>query len=293
MIRLIYRQLSPKNKLKVKKYHHKLNKKISDLFFSYDEDALVRALEKLGVVAGDTVLVHSSFKYSNGFKGNPQDIIKCLLQVLGPKGNLLMVSLPYHSSSQEYLMKQPVFDVRKTPSMMGIISEVFRRKNGVLRSLSPTHPVLAFGEKAAWIVEGHERCAYPCGKDSPFDKLRLLNGKILFFDVAFPFTFIHYIEDLIKDMLPFPLYTEEPIPARMFNYKGESITLNTFVYPKWVYSTRKATVLEGRLIKENYLKKLRIGRTRLKLAKAEDAIQCTYKMLEEKIYFYSGVNKDE
>lgn len=293
MLRLIYRKLNPETKLKVKGYYCKLNKKISDALFGYDKENLVAAFKKLGVVSGDTVLLHSSFKYNNGFKGNAQDVINCLLQTLGPKGNLLMVSMPYGCSSYEYLMKQPIFDVRKTPSKMGIISEVFRRKEGVLRSLHPTHPVLVYGEKAAWIVEGHESSVYPCGKNTPFDKLRLLNGKILFFDVPFrTFTFIHYIEDLIKDELLFRLYTADPIPARMVNYVGNSHILNTYVFDKEAYTTRNPQVLEDELLKSQYLKKLKIGRTKLMMVSAEDAVQCTYQMLKNKVYFYSGIKEN-
>ena len=281
-----WRHLSYKRKLEIKKWYYKLDKKIVDMFFSYNADTFAAALRKLGVVAGDTLLVHGSFKMNNGFKGNAHDIIECLLQAIGPNGNLLMVSLPYNSSSYEYLMKQPTFDVRRTPSMMGMISEMFRRKSGVLRSMSPTHPVLAYGEKSAWIVEGHEYCVYPCGKGSPFEKLRTLNGKVLFFDVAFPFTFFHYIEDLIKDTLPIPLYTEEPITTKVVNYEGETITVKSFVYPKRIYSTRRTTMLEDRLIKERMLEKMRIGRSTLKLVKVEDAIRCTYQMLKEKVEFY-------
>lgn len=293
MLRLIYRKLNLKTKLKVKGFYFKLNKKISDVFFSYDKNDLVVAFRKLGIVPGDTLLVHSSFKNNNGFKGNVQGVINCLLQAIGPKGNLLMVSIPYGCSSYEYLMKQPLFDVNKTPSKMGLISETFRRKKGVLRSLHPTHPILAYGEKAAWLVEGHENSVYPCGKETPFDKLRLLNGKILFFDVPFrTFTFIHYIEDLIKDELPFRLYTADPIPARIVDNVGNFLILHTYVFDKIAYSTRKPEILEEELLKGQYLKKLKLGRTKLMAVNAEDAVQCTYQMLKKQVYFYSGITEN-
>ena len=82
---------------------------------------------------------------------------------------------------------------------MGLLSELFRRRTGVVRSLNPAHPVLAFGKDAAWLTAGHEDCAYSCGRDTPFDKFRSLRGKVLFFDVPFnTFTFIHFLEDRVR-----------------------------------------------------------------------------------------------
>ena len=83
---------------------------------------------------------------------------RVFLDVLGPTGNLLMVSLPYRSSSLQYLSTLKCFDVRKTPSMMGLVSAYFRRRAGVLRSLHPTHPVLAThraqGQRSVFVDEG-------------------------------------------------------------------------------------------------------------------------------------------
>ena len=137
---------------------------------SYGGRKLLERLRTLGVRTGDTVLLHSSFEEHHGFRGTIQDVTDVFIEALGPDGNLLMVSLPYRSSSLLYLSKLKRFDVRKTPSMMGMLSELFRRRAGVLRSLSPTHPMLAFGPKAAWFVAGHHLCQYPCGPGSPFEK---------------------------------------------------------------------------------------------------------------------------
>src|SRR5438094_10151405 len=68
---------------------------------------------------------------------------------------------------------------------MGLITEAFRRRSGVLRSLNPVHPVLALGPEAAKLVADHERQLHSCGKGSPFAKLYDLKAKILFLDAPF------------------------------------------------------------------------------------------------------------
>ena len=199
-----------------------------------------------------------------------------------------MVSTPYFCSTSDYLQKDPVFNVRKTPSRMGIISEIFRRKKGVLRSLHPTHPVLAYGKDAAWIVEGHEECVFPCGKNTPFDKFRSLNGKILFFDVPFrTFTFLHYLEDMIKDSLPFPVYTEEPFTVRVIDYNGKEFDVKTYAFSDTAVQTRKPEILKKNFLKENLLIKKRIGKTKLMIVSAEDAVLCAQKMMKNNIYFFT------
>ena len=280
--------LSRKQKNKVKKIYYKINKFFTDHFFKYDEKQLKQVLVRLGIRNGDTLLVHSSFNNFNGFQGGAQDIIKCFQETVGAEGNLLMVSMPYTCSTSDYLKKNPVFNVQKTPSRMGIISEIFRRKKGVLRSLHPTHPVLASGRDAEWIVAGHEDCIFPCGKDTPFDKFRLLNGKILFFDVPFrTFTFIHYIEDLIKNSLPFSLYSSKPFVAKIIDYSANEFNMQTFAFGDIAVERRRPEVLKKNLLNRNLLIKKRIGKTKLIIVSAGDAILCTQEMMESNNFFYA------
>jgi aminoglycoside 3-N-acetyltransferase len=290
MLRRTYdKLLSATQRARVKYAYYAAQKTLVDRFFAYDREQLKKALLQLGISQGDTLFVHSSFRTVNGFQGSPQDVIDCLIEILGEEGNLLMPSMQYRSSSYEHLQGNELFDVRKTFSKMGLITEVFRRKKGVLRSIHPTHSVLAWGKEAARIVEGHDKCLYPCGRQTPFDKFRSLNGKVLFFDVPFnTFTFIHYIEDLIKSELPFPLYRKEPIPVDILDAEGRKITVSTYVFSEDAVSRRRPAVLKRHLLKKNMIRKEKIGRTALMLVSAEDAVRCAQEMLSQNVFFYEG-----
>lgn len=291
MLRRIYDNLlSPGHRARVKHTYFAAQKMVADNLFAYDKEKLKNVLLRLGIRHGDTLFVHSSFSTFNGFHGSSQDVINCLIEVLGENGNLLMPSMQYRSSSYEHLQRNELFDVRKTFSKMGLITEVFRRKKGVLRSLHPTHAVLAWGKDAARIIDGHEKCLYPCGKNTPFDKFRSLNGKVLFFDVPFnTFTFIHHIEDLIKNELPFPLYRKELMAAKVLDFDGNEITVDTYVFSDEAVSRRRPRILEKHLLKKDLIRKEKIGRTALMLVAAEDAIRCSQEMLAKKVYFYEEV----
>ncbi len=285
--RSLRRVLTRKRRLRIKEALRRTEKSLADLLFRYDTSDLARALAGLGVRRGDTILVHSSFRPASGFTGSSQDVIGCLLDVVGAEGNLLMVSLPFRTSAYEYLRGDPLFDVRRTMSQMGIISEIFRRRSGVRRSLHPTHPVLAFGHDADWLVRDHEKSPVPCGTDTPFGKFRKLGGKVLFFDVPFDtFTFIHHIEDLLQDSLPFPVYHDPPLPGRVVDHEGRPMVVPTRVFSERAVTTRSPEVLERRLREKGLLRRRRVGRTRLMLVNSEDAVREAVEMARQGVFFY-------
>ena len=258
-------------------------------FLSYDAAGLERCLRGLGLTEGDTVLVHSGFHPHGGFRGSPGDLIEVLLKVLGPAGNLLMVSMAYRTSSYDYVRSLDVFDVRRTGSKMGLVSEVFRRRAGVLRSLNPVHPVLASGPKAEWIVSGHELCGHSCGEGTPFQKLAEMNGKVLFYDVPFnTFTFIHHLEHLLRDSLPFPLYRKEPFEVPVIDREGGRCTVKVFVFTEQAVRRRRPEILEKELKKRDLLRAARVGNTRLLMVGTARAIECAREMARGGVYFYQG-----
>jgi aminoglycoside 3-N-acetyltransferase len=244
-----------------------------DQFHSYRASDLRKLLSDMGVSAGDCVLMHSSFRPTNGFQGNPQDIIDVVLDLIGLRGTLVMMSMAYGSSTKQHLSGRPIFDVRRTPSCMGILTELFRRRQGVLRSLSPTHPVVALGGKAAWIVEGHDCCLYPCGPGSPFQKMLELDAKMLFFDLPFDgFTFVHYIEHQIREYLPCPLYEPAPMTALLRDYSGKDRELSVYVFAEEAVRRRNVEVITGRMHHEGTADWRRIGNTQIVLARMSDAL---------------------
>ncbi len=254
---------------------------------SYDPPRLLACLRALGVQPGDSVMLHSAFGAHFGFRGTIDQLIDVFLDAVGPEGNLLMVSLPYRSSSLEYLRNLKVFDVRRTPSMMGLVSEMFRRRAGVLRSLHPTHPVLVAGPRAEWFVSGHEACLYPCGPGTPFEKLAAVDGKVVFFNVEFAtFTFFHYLEHLVRPRMAFSLYTDEPFNVLVIDRSGESRTVTTFVFSPDAIRRRRFQVLEDELRRRKLIHHWRVGNTRLEAIRVRDAIACVNDMFDHGHYFY-------
>ena len=148
--------------------------------WAFDADALLASLRGLGLREKDVVLVHSSFDRFAGFTGKPTDAIDALQRAVGPAGAVLMPTIPFTGTAVAYVQEQPVFDVRRTPSRMGILSELFRRMPGVLRSVHPTHSVAAWGEPARALIADHHRAETPCGRGTPYHRLIEGDGRLLF-----------------------------------------------------------------------------------------------------------------
>jgi aminoglycoside 3-N-acetyltransferase len=279
MIREVFaRYLSQAQKRAVKTRLNKFTRFLADSLWSYDTEALKKALRRIGISETDTVMVHANFNPASGFKGAPQDIVNALVELVGRAGNLLMVSIPFRGSAYEYLSKNKPFYVNRTLSMMGLVTEVFRKKPGVLRSLHPTHPVLAYGKDSAWLVADHERCLFPCGSGTPFEKFRKLKGKILFFDVGFEaITFFHHVEDLTKSMLPFNVYAEERFVATTFDGESRQQLVETYAFNPRI--ARNATKLAAAMAEQGKLRKTTVGRSSLLLVEAEDVVACQTEMI--------------
>lgn len=274
----IRRFLSPERKRAIKARVNQAHTRFARTFLSYDGKGLQARLRAMGVSETDTLLVHSNFEQNSGFQGTPLDVVEALAGLVGERGNLLMVSIPFRGSAYDHLSLNKPFNVKKTLSMMGLITEMFRRRPGTLRSLHPTHPVLACGKDAAWLVADHEQCLYPCGAGSPFDKFRQLKGKILFFDVGFEaITFFHHVEDLVKEGLPFPVYADRVFSVTAVDAQGQSHTVRTYAFNSAV--PRRADKLEAEMERRRKIRKGRIGNSRLLLVNAGDVVECQTAMV--------------
>ncbi|NJS39886.1 MAG: AAC(3) family N-acetyltransferase [Rhodobacteraceae bacterium] len=67
----------------------------------------------------------------------------------------------------ESLHKTHNFDAKRTPSEMGLLTELFRRAPGAKRSLHPTHSVTALGPLAEQLTATHHQATTPSGRGTP------------------------------------------------------------------------------------------------------------------------------
>jgi len=134
-------------------------------------------------------------------------------------------------SSYEYLLQDHIFDVRKTPSYTGLLTEFARRQRDAIRSLHPIKSVCAIGAHAAEMTGTHHLSPYPYDACSPYYKLVEREAKIIGLGVGTEYlTLVHTIDDALKENAPVRVYHPRLFAARCVNYAGEQVVVETYAH---------------------------------------------------------------
>jgi aminoglycoside 3-N-acetyltransferase len=165
---------------------------------------IATVLENSGLSKDDNVMVHSSLRSFGNVEGGAESVVKSLQTVIGPEGTLIMPTFTLSFLKA----KESVLDILNTPSETGLITEVFRTQENVLRSKHITHSVAVWGKCAKEVASLETVTAW--GKNSPFQWLLKHNGKVLMLGVGYDrCTMVHKAEEDVqvpyRKMKSFPL----------------------------------------------------------------------------------------
>ncbi|HWY38500.1 MAG TPA: peptidoglycan bridge formation glycyltransferase FemA/FemB family protein [Bacteroidia bacterium] len=221
-----YRTLNKKIKNKISNERTQLSKLVRTFKRAIDKKRLVKDLLKAGIIKGDTILVHSSLSKIGNVQEGSKTVIEALLEQVGSEGNVIMPAYSY-VDSMENTAKIPdyIFNPASSPSIVGKITEEFRKFPGVKRSLHPTHSVCAYGPGADMITEGHFSAGTNFGRNTPFHKIRELKGKIVGLGINIgPVTIYHSIEDFFPELFR-GVYLPEPAPLKVLVNGKEKIRM--------------------------------------------------------------------
>jgi aminoglycoside 3-N-acetyltransferase len=183
----------------------------------------------LGLKKGDVVFVHSSIdRLHLAFPF--YRILYLLQQLVGEDGTLLFPTYP-RLPSYEYLLTGEIFDVRNTPSYTGILSEFARKHKKAVRSLHPTKSVCAFGRLASEFTHTHQDSPFPYDYCSPYYKITDYSAKIIGLGVTTKnLSFVHCIEDALKENFPINPYHARLFRAKCINYAGNVEFVNSYAH---------------------------------------------------------------
>jgi aminoglycoside 3-N-acetyltransferase len=161
----------------------------------YSQESLKQNMEKIGIRPGMTLIVHSSYKAIGHVVGGPVAVILALEEALGETGTLVMPTFTEHlrdlaeeenhrPESQCELVRQhlPLYypDLTPVDRHNGILTELFRKQQGVLRSAHPHLSFAAWGKHAQKIIE-HHSFNNALGQQSPIARIYNLQGYVLLF----------------------------------------------------------------------------------------------------------------
>lgn len=163
---------------------------------------IVSILLSMGITRGDCAIAHSSLSRFGYVEGGAETVIEALREVLGDDGTLVMPTLCQKDKERRF----ETWNILTSPSDVGKITEVFRRRSDALRSDHPTHSVAAVGPLAVKMIEGHRTASgrpgpwgeAAFGMGSPWEKLYEVNAKIILMGVDLEVnTMVHFIEHVV------------------------------------------------------------------------------------------------
>lgn len=270
-----------------KRWLKQLRQRYIRTFNAFTPADLRGCLADIGVEPGDTLLVHSSFDAFEGFTGRPSDVIAALVDAVAPEGTLLMPTLPFSGTAVAWARDHPLFDVARTPSRMGLLTEMFRRMPGVLRSAHPTHSVAAFGKDAEAMIAGHHLARTPCGRESPFARLLDRNGKILFLgaDIS-SLTFFHCAEEFLESRFPVSPFTAELFHLQSKEKSGRIVITETRLFDPAVSRRRNLYKLVPELQRMGAWRQRHVGRLEVTLLGAGDVYAAIVSLANQNTYCY-------
>lgn len=174
------------------------------------------------------LMVHSSVNHMKPmFTDGPLDLVRMLVDFCGPTRTLAMPAFyfgePGLGGAHATFQRNPRFDLRRTPSQMGLATELFRRMPGVLQSRHPVYRISALGPLAEALTHGHEHASSPAGKGSPFETMARLDTCII--GIGKPvqvLTQAHHTEEIMGDEFPLPSRAGVPLPMTLVD-RGQEI----------------------------------------------------------------------
>jgi aminoglycoside 3-N-acetyltransferase len=243
-----------------------------------EPSAVTDALSVVGVKPGSVVLVHPDAIVAAQFPAMPDEqrldlLIVAIEAAIGSEGTLMIPTFTYGFTKGE------PFDICKTPSAVGMVSERFRKQPGVLRTADPIFSFAMRGPHA------EELCAIPVqecfGASSVFAALHRMNAHIVDLGCSMSRggTFVHYVET-----------------AHGVDYRYQKVFSGTVVLANGearqcsvVYNVRDLTRrsdadlrrLEKRLAEDGKSRTAEVGRARIMAVTASDFFDTAWKMLDE------------
>jgi len=155
---------------------------------------LLEILRKVGIEKSDTICVHSDLvklgkPATNSKNEFLERIMESLIESVGSTGTIIMPTFTYS------FCKGEVYDVEKTPSTVGILTEYFRKMQQVKRTKDAIFSHAVYGKDQEYYLDIGNDCF---GKKSIYEKMHQKNAKLVLLGTRTKeFTFFHYIEQSI------------------------------------------------------------------------------------------------
>jgi aminoglycoside 3-N-acetyltransferase len=171
---------------------------------------LTAGLARLGVAAGDIVMVHAACRAVGPVLGGADAIIAALRDAVGAEGTV-MAYLDWEAAWEDFKDEHGRIPAALRPHVLpfdpaltraarqnGTLPEFLRTTPGARRSANPGASVAALGARADWLTADHPM-DYGYGPGTPLARLVEARGKVLMLGAPLDtMTLLHHAEHLAK-----------------------------------------------------------------------------------------------
>ena len=240
-------------------YMRKKKHNIEKIFYKkkFKAEDIINILRQSGVTPGVPVIVHSAFGNMYNLDGTANDLINALIEYLGPNGTLCMPAFP-----KDKYNTNKVFDLANTLSAAGYLTEVFRKRKGVKRSMNQLHSVCALGKDADLITGDHHNSYICFDEHSPFYIIGQLDGYIV--NLGMPKWYIgtgeHVCEALLYNRLHY--FKNKFTQEYTFTYKstdGSLLSHTMRTKSKYPYVRCKSTKIFDEYFDTKFYKRVKLS----------------------------------
>ena len=244
----------------------------------YTKENLIRDLEKMNLEPTDALMVHSSMKSIGPVEGGADTVVDAFMEYF-EKGLFMTPTHTWAQMSEEYSLFDPINE----PACVGIIPNVFRKREGVVRSLHPTHSIAAYGPRAKEYVKGEENITTPADPKGCWGRLLDINAKILMLGCThIRNTYIHAVEEMLD--VPERL-TEKPVDFQIKMPDGtiKEVSVHRHYNPYQPHISEEYDKLEQAFYDCGAAKKVKFGDADCILCDAKKIYEVTKKVLSHEI----------
>lgn len=212
----------------------------------FTTEDLIQKIKESGIQKGDNVFLHSSWDSFYNYSGSVKELVAALIELVGENGTIAMPAFPYTKG----MKNAPIFNIKRTMSGAGLITEVFRRSDGVLRSRNVRHSVCAKGPLAKYLTVDHQKSITCFDEMSPYYRICEKRFKILSLGIP-PYqigTITHVVHSLERTKLKYYADFYDPntlIENKYIDYDGKEYSYNEMSEPTataWSYIKTKYIV---------------------------------------------------
>jgi len=211
---LIIHHLPKKRAMAIRNGYFSLRRKMTPLlkrvYGTYTADDLKTHLQEQIGSDYEILMVHSSINHMLPmYTDSPLELLHMLMDFCGPDKTLVMPAFyfgdPKIGSVTETFTLRPQFNLKRSPSQMGLMTELFRRSKGVVQSRHPVYRVAALGPLAQELVAGHENASGPAGFGSPFEYMAAHDTMVIGIGKSYHvMTQVHHVDELMGEDFPIP-----------------------------------------------------------------------------------------